>query len=74
MMDDESGELMEPMEEVPLSAFGWWRGIGVVVSGARRVINRTVAIRRREFHARSSAMSRKKLLGKREGPYLTGSI
>ena len=36
-MDDESGESIEPMEEVPFSAYGWRRGIGVVVSGVRRM-------------------------------------
>jgi len=29
-MDDESGESMEPMEEVPFGAYGWRRGNGVV--------------------------------------------
>jgi len=35
--DDESGESMEPREGVSLSAYGWQRGIGVVVSGVHRM-------------------------------------
>jgi len=39
-MDDESGESMEPMEEVPFGAYGWRRGIwgsAIVVCGVRRM-------------------------------------
>jgi len=53
-MDDESGESIEPMEEVPFSAYGWRRGIGVVVSGIRRMNE----VNARRAHLRAGIPSR----------------